>query len=82
MPKGIFMPKKIMYREFHPDLCPSYLTAQMLSQPWPAGGAVINDWLFGTEDTVSLRGIFFITSIDNQPTHFDQAIPVILMEVG
>lgn len=54
----------------------------MLSQSRPAGGAVVDDWLFGAEDCVALGGIFFITSIDDQPTHFDQAIPVILMEVG
>lgn len=54
----------------------------MLSQSWPTGGAVIDDWLFGTEDGVSLRGVLFIASVDDQPTHFDQAVPVILMEVG
>lgn len=83
MPKGIFMQKKLCTENpDHSFLCPSYLTAQMLSQPWPAGGAVIDDWLFGAEDSISLRGIFFIPGIYNQPTHFDQAISVILMEVG
>lgn len=60
----------------------SYLAAHMLSQPWPAGGAVIDDGLLGSEDAVSLRGVFFIASVDDQATHFDQAIPVILVEVG
>lgn len=61
---------------------PSYLAAQMLPQTRPAGGALVNDWLFGAEDCVALRGIFFITGINDQPAHFDEAIPVILMEVG
>lgn len=59
-----------------------YLVAQMLSQPRPAGGAVIDDWLFGGEDGVPLRGVFFVASVDDQPTHFDQAVPVVLVEVG
>lgn len=59
-----------------------YLAAQMLSQPWPAGGAVIDDWLFGAEGGVPLRGVFFVASVDDQPAHFDQAVPVVLMQVG
>ncbi len=59
-----------------------YLAAQMISQSRPAGSALVDDWLVGAEDCIALRGIFFITGINDQPTHFDKAIPVILMEVG
>lgn len=66
----------------HAVACHPYLVAQMLSQPRPAGGAVIDDWLFGAEDGVSLRGVLVVASVDDQPAHFDQAVPVVLMEVG
>lgn len=59
-----------------------YLAAQVLSQPWPAGGAVIDDWLLGAEDSVTLGGVFFVASVDHQPAHFDQAVPVVLVKVG
>ena len=54
----------------------------MLSQTRPAGGTLVDDWLFGAEDCIALRGIFFITGIDDKPTHFDKTVPVIFMEVG
>lgn len=50
---------------------PSYLATQMLSQSRPARGTLVDDWLFGAEDCIALRGIFFITGINDQPTHFD-----------
>lgn len=54
----------------------------MLSQPGPAWGAVIDDRLSGAEDRIALGGVFLITGIDDQPAHFDQAVPVVLVEVG
>lgn len=41
----------------------SYLATQMLSQARPTRGTMIDDWLFGAEDGITLRGVFLITSI-------------------
>lgn len=61
---------------------PAYLAAQMLSQTRPAGGALIDDGLFRAQDNIALGGVLFIAGVDHQPTHFDQALPVIFMEVS
>lgn len=59
----------------------SYLAAKVLSQPWSAGGALIDDRLFGAEDREALCGIFFILSVYHQATHLHQTLTVILMVI-
>lgn len=60
----------------------TYLATQVLSQSWPAGGALVDDGLSGAEDHEPFRGVLVIATVDDQPTHFDHALPVVFMEVG
>lgn len=59
-----------------------HLTAQVLSQFWPAGGALIDDRLVGAQSAVSFSGIFFVLSMNDQAADLHYSIPVILVEVS
>lgn len=59
-----------------------HLTAQVLSQFRPAGGALIDDRLVGAQGAVSFSAIFFVLGMKDQAAHLHYSVPVVLVEVG